>query len=71
MKVRPEYFSWPLERRELYGAAMPKRDAASLGKALLKELFGKRCAKRTDKRGSWRNYNARSGVTSRSVLMPC
>jgi len=30
MKVRPEYFSWALERRERYGVAIPKRDAYSL-----------------------------------------
>lgn len=41
MKVRPEYFSWHVVRRERYGVTVPKRDAASLDKALLKELFGK------------------------------
>jgi hypothetical protein len=48
MKVRPEYFSWPLERREGYGVAIPKTDAASLDKALLKELFGKSYATRKE-----------------------
>ena len=48
MKVRPEYFSWPLERRAGYGVAIPKRDAASLDKALLKELFGKSYATRKE-----------------------
>jgi len=48
MKVRPDYFSWPLERRERYGVAIPKRDAASLDKTLLKELFGKSYATRKD-----------------------
>jgi hypothetical protein len=39
--VRPEYFSWGIKRRERYGVAIPSADAASLDKALLKELFGK------------------------------
>jgi len=41
IKVCPEYLSWPLQRRERYGVVIPKRDAASLDKALLKEFFGK------------------------------
>ena len=48
MKVRPEYFSWPLEQRAGYGVAIPKRDAASLDKALLRELFGKSYATRKE-----------------------
>jgi hypothetical protein len=48
MKVRPEYFSWPLERRGRNGVAIPKGDAASLDKALLKELFGKSYATRKE-----------------------
>ena len=40
IKVCPEYLSWPLQRRERYGVVIPKRDAASLDKALLKEFFG-------------------------------
>lgn len=40
-KVRPEYFGWAIKRRERYGVAVPRADAASLDRALLKELFGK------------------------------
>jgi len=48
MKVRPEYFRWPVERGERYGVAIPRRDAASLDKALSKELFGKSYATRKE-----------------------
>lgn len=41
MKVRPEYFSWPVERRERYVVAMPVADALCLDHALLLQLFGR------------------------------
>lgn len=44
MKVRPEYFAWPIERQERYGVAMPEADRAHLDAALLAELFGYRFA---------------------------
>lgn len=47
-KVRPEYFRWAIKRRERYGVAVPRADAASLDKALMKELFGKVYSNRTE-----------------------
>jgi hypothetical protein len=38
--VRPEYFAWPLAEREVYGAAIPERDAAEIERLVQKELFG-------------------------------
>jgi hypothetical protein len=48
MKVRPEYFRWGIGRQEHYGVAMPKGDAASLDRVLLKELFGRACPTRKE-----------------------
>jgi len=48
MKVRPEYFRWGIRRQEHYGVAIPKGDAASLDRALLKELFGRVYATRRE-----------------------
>ena len=42
MRVRPEFFSWPLEKRERYGASLPEEDKHRLDQALMKELFGAR-----------------------------
>ena len=50
MKVRPEYFRWRIERQERYGVAIPKGDAASLDRVLLKELFGRVYATQRDAR---------------------
>ena len=40
MKVRREYFTWPLWEQERYGVAIPEPDRAALDAALLAELFG-------------------------------
>jgi hypothetical protein len=40
MKVQPEYFSWPLERREQYSASFPDEDREQFEAALQSELFG-------------------------------
>jgi hypothetical protein len=42
MRVRPEFFSWPLEKRERYGTSLPEEDKHRLDQALMKELFGAR-----------------------------
>ena len=42
MKVRPEFFGWPPEAQERYGAAIPEEDRARLDQALLTELFGRK-----------------------------
>jgi hypothetical protein len=48
MRARPEFFAWPVERREQYAAAMPDEDRACLDEALLAELFGRHYATRAD-----------------------
>lgn len=40
MRVRPEYFTWPSEKRERYGVNIPDADSTKLDRALQKELFG-------------------------------
>jgi hypothetical protein len=40
IKVRPEFFSWSLQKRERYGAKPPEKDRRRLDEALMKELFG-------------------------------
>ena len=42
MRVRPEFFSWPVEKRERYGTRLPEEDKHRLDQALMKELFGAR-----------------------------
>jgi hypothetical protein len=42
MRVRPEFFSWPPQKRERYGASIPQEDKNRLDQALMKELFGAR-----------------------------
>ena len=42
MRVRPEFFSWPPQEREHYGANLPEKDKHRLDQALMKELFGAR-----------------------------
>lgn len=42
MRVRPEFFSWPRQKRERYGASLPEEDKHRLDQALMKELFGAR-----------------------------
>jgi hypothetical protein len=49
MRVRPEFFSWPRQKRERYGANLPEEDKHRLDQALMKELFGARV--RSWKRG--------------------
>jgi len=39
MRVRPEFFTWPLPEQEHYGAAIPSTDALPIESALLKDLF--------------------------------
>jgi hypothetical protein len=41
MRARPEYFSWPAERQERYGMAIPDADRKALNAALMQELFGR------------------------------
>lgn len=48
MKVRPEYFGWPAERQERYGAAMPEQDGDHLKEVLMAELFGRTFASREE-----------------------
>jgi hypothetical protein len=50
MRVRPEYFRWGVRHQERYGVGVPKGDAASLDRALLKELFGRVYATRREAR---------------------
>ena len=40
MRVRPEYFAWPAQKRERYGAELPEEDRRRLDQALIHELFG-------------------------------
>jgi hypothetical protein len=42
MRVRPEFFSWPPQYRERYGANLPEKDKRRLEQALMKELFGEK-----------------------------
>jgi hypothetical protein len=49
MRVRPEYFTWPLARRERYGVACPKKDEERLHQALCIALFG---SKKKGRRGA-------------------
>jgi hypothetical protein len=42
MTVRPEYFGWPPQVQERYGAALPADDRARFDQALLRELFGRK-----------------------------
>jgi hypothetical protein len=39
MRVKPEYFSWPIEAQEHYRVAMPDMDMFRIRQALLKALF--------------------------------
>jgi hypothetical protein len=42
MRIRPEFFSWPPQHRERYGANLPEKDKHRLDQTLMKELFGAR-----------------------------
>jgi len=42
MRVRPDFFSWPPQNRERYGANLPEKDKRRLEQALMKELFGEK-----------------------------
>lgn len=48
MRTRPEFFAWPVERRERYAVATPEDDLARLNEALLSELFGRHYPTRAD-----------------------
>jgi hypothetical protein len=48
MKIRPDYFTWPAERQERYGVAIPEEDRKALAEALLLELFGRAYATREE-----------------------
>lgn len=48
MRVRPDYFTWPLARQERYGVACPAKDEKQLLEALYLELFGVKLRKARD-----------------------
>ena len=39
MRVKPDYFSWPVEALERYRVSMPERDAFRIRQVLLKAIF--------------------------------
>src|SRR4029450_7783763 len=39
MRVKPEYFSWPLDGQERYRVTMPEADDFRIRQAVLKALF--------------------------------
>lgn len=39
IRVKPEYFAWPVEQQERYRVAMPEQDAFRIEQAVLRSLF--------------------------------
>jgi hypothetical protein len=70
IRVKPEYFSWPIEAQEKYRVAMPDMDMFRIGQALLKALFSISANTEDEMNKAFDSFNDEQYLLFNSTLLP-
>jgi len=70
MRVKPEYFSWPIEAQEKYRVAMPDMEMFRIRQALLKALFSISVNTEDEMNKAFDAFNDEQYLLFNSTLLP-
>lgn len=70
MQVKPEYFSWPIEKQEKYRVAMPSEDWFRIRQQVMQSLFQIEVATEADLDSELENFNDGQRTLLSAALLP-